>query len=133
MNRRGFLKGALAVTAGAIILPATLEENAEAVRRYWALDQSMVPQVWDAHVQDRWTTGAPYIDIYLYQAERGQEITLRIDKAAFFATNLFTYVPDDIRSAGGRPTAIAWRPGGGAAPWVQDLTGAAPGRGSGPR
>lgn len=36
MNRRNLFKG-LAGVAGALILPATLEENAEAGKRIWAL------------------------------------------------------------------------------------------------
>lgn len=36
MNRRSFLKG-FAAAAGAVVLPATLEENAEAGKKIWAL------------------------------------------------------------------------------------------------
>ncbi len=36
MNRRDLFKGLIGVTAG-LILPPTLEENAEAGRRIWAL------------------------------------------------------------------------------------------------
>jgi hypothetical protein len=42
MNRRTFLQG-IAAAAGALILPPTLEANAEAARRYWALDRTMAP------------------------------------------------------------------------------------------
>lgn len=41
MNRRSFLKG-LAGVGAALVLPPTLGENAEAARRFWALDQTMV-------------------------------------------------------------------------------------------
>jgi len=41
MNRRDLLKGLAGIGAG-IILPPTLAENAEAARRYWALDQTMI-------------------------------------------------------------------------------------------
>lgn len=41
MNRRTLLGGALATVAG-LLLPATLDENVEAVRRYWSLDRTMV-------------------------------------------------------------------------------------------
>lgn len=40
-TRRGFLHGIGVVVAG-LILPPTLAENAEAARRFWALDQTMV-------------------------------------------------------------------------------------------
>jgi hypothetical protein len=40
-TRRTILKG-LAATAAGLILPPTLAENAEAVRRYWALDRTML-------------------------------------------------------------------------------------------
>lgn len=43
MKRRSFLKGIVAA-AGALVLPATLEDNAEATRRVFALDSTMVPK-----------------------------------------------------------------------------------------
>lgn len=46
LSRRSFLKG-LAATAGALVLPPTLTDNAEAARRFWALDRTMVgPPKW---------------------------------------------------------------------------------------
>jgi hypothetical protein len=41
MDRRSFLKGALGL-ASALVLPPTVTENAEDVRRFWALDRTMV-------------------------------------------------------------------------------------------
>jgi hypothetical protein len=41
INRRTFLAGAAALTTG-LILPPSPTENAEAVRRYWSLDRTMM-------------------------------------------------------------------------------------------
>jgi hypothetical protein len=50
MNRRTLLKGITGLTAGALILPPTLDENVEVAKRYWALDRTMLaapqPAVW---------------------------------------------------------------------------------------
>jgi hypothetical protein len=43
-TRRGFLVGSAAVAAGLLLSP-TLAENAEAARRYWALDRTMLGSV----------------------------------------------------------------------------------------
>lgn len=40
LTRRGFLRGAFGVGA-ALVLPKSLEENIEHVRRFWALDRTM--------------------------------------------------------------------------------------------
>jgi hypothetical protein len=48
LNRRTLLKGLAAVGVG-LILPPTLEENAEAARRFWALDATMVPGWVETH------------------------------------------------------------------------------------
>jgi hypothetical protein len=40
VSRRSFLQGVAGIAAG-LILPPTLAENAEAVRRYWVLDRTM--------------------------------------------------------------------------------------------
>lgn len=45
LNRRALLTAALGAGT-ALILPPTLADNAEAARRYWALDQTMVPGSW---------------------------------------------------------------------------------------
>lgn len=53
LDRRTLLKG-IAAAGAALILPPTPAENAEAVRRYWALDRTMLnpaagfPQVADS-------------------------------------------------------------------------------------
>lgn len=41
-SRRTFLKKGLAAAAGALVLPPTLGANAEAARRFWALDATML-------------------------------------------------------------------------------------------
>ena len=48
LSRRTFLKGLAATVAGAIVLPPTLEDNAEAAKRFWALDSTMVGPRHDA-------------------------------------------------------------------------------------
>lgn len=56
MNRRSLLKGSLALATG-LILPPTLAENAEAARRYWSLDRTMVPPV---TMRIQWWAEEPY-------------------------------------------------------------------------
>lgn len=51
MNRRALLQGIAALSAG-LILPPTLIENAEAERRFWALDRTMVSPIGDVQPSD---------------------------------------------------------------------------------
>jgi hypothetical protein len=70
MNRRSFVKG-LAAVGASLVLPPTLEENAEAVQRFWALDRTMVPGWVETHgygvvpITD-WIH-APYDDRYIIE------------------------------------------------------------------
>lgn len=42
ISRRNLFKGVAGLTAG-LLLPSTVQENAETARRYWSLDRTMVP------------------------------------------------------------------------------------------
>ncbi|MDQ3124784.1 MAG: hypothetical protein M3Q74_04190 [Pseudomonadota bacterium] len=66
MDRRTLLKGIAGAAAG-LVLPTTVGENAEAVRRYWALDRTMVGRVVVRHVDDylpRLPTWAGFMDAF---------------------------------------------------------------------
>jgi hypothetical protein len=63
MNRRHLLQGLAGLGAG-LLLPATVEENAEAVRRYWALDRTMVHRIPFVMDPDRQYIYAHFIDYY---------------------------------------------------------------------
>ena len=53
VSRRTFLKG-LAAASAALVLPPTLTDNAEAARRFWALDSTMVSP------EPEWGMFSPY-------------------------------------------------------------------------
>jgi hypothetical protein len=61
MNRRHLLQRLAGLGSG-LLLPATVEENAEAVRRYWALDRTMVPLTWDFWLRGPAYTAAPFYE-----------------------------------------------------------------------
>jgi hypothetical protein len=61
MNRRHLLQRLAGLGSG-LLLPATVEENAEAVRRYWALDRTMVPQTWDFWLRGPTYTAGPFYE-----------------------------------------------------------------------
>ena len=63
VSRRTFLKG-LAAGASALVLPPTLTDNAEAARRFWALDSTMVAPEVDG-VTTHITTATEYDAIYI--------------------------------------------------------------------
>lgn len=106
MNRRTFLQG-IAAAAGALILPPTLEENAEAARRFWALDRTMVgkPLHWqtrvfydgldDSHVavwaECLTNPGAPKHE------QLWRSLTLRVD-AAMHAPNVLELIRNDVQT-----------------------------------
>jgi hypothetical protein len=70
MNRRTLLGGALATAAG-LLLPATLDENVETVRRYWSLDRTMVTPASYEHVTPKYE--------HTWKWEPSQTFTLTFD------------------------------------------------------
>lgn len=104
LNRRALLTAALGAGA-TLILPPTLAENAEAARRYWALNQTMVPETWDV-----WTRGPDIHQPWLMiTAENSDRIVYQggYDLAAVDITSVEAIHEAVWYASGGRPYRIA--------------------------